>query len=158
MSFWSLVPAARETPSVIFQVSPVQAPPPPSRAHVAQPARCCCCCSALVPPPGFAFIELCLYRMDVCVLALGCFAHAFDHSGVRFKVVKVSSVSLLALFKGKKAFPLTYKTKRTMHHSTFCTFWGPKFPNICAVHTNAAIFNCHATHLHNVGNGNDVYY
>ena len=43
--------------------------------------------------------------MCVCVLALGCFAHAFGHAGVRFKVVKVSSVSLLALFKGKKEKP-----------------------------------------------------
>ena len=43
--------------------------------------------------------------MCVCVLALGCFAHAFGGAGVRFKVVKVSSVSLLALFKGKKEKP-----------------------------------------------------
>ena len=97
---------------MIFQVSP-HAPPP----------KLCSTRSAACPLPPPPLLLLLLLRahapprallslnfvyiawMCVCVLALGCFAHAFGGAGVRFKVVKVSSVSLLALFKGKKEKP-----------------------------------------------------
>ena len=40
---------------------------------------------------------------DILVAGFGCKGHAVgDIPGVRFKVVKLASVSLLALYKGKK--------------------------------------------------------
>ncbi|KAB0340446.1 hypothetical protein FD754_023126 [Muntiacus muntjak] len=43
---------------------------------------------------------------DILVAGFGCKGHAIgDIPGVRFKVVKVASVSLLALYKGKKERP-----------------------------------------------------
>ena len=40
---------------------------------------------------------------DILVAGFGCKGHAIgDIPGVRFKVVKLATVSLLALYKGKK--------------------------------------------------------
>ena len=43
---------------------------------------------------------------DILVAGFGCKGHAIgDIPGVHFKVVKVASVSILALYKGKKERP-----------------------------------------------------
>ena len=60
--------------------------------------------TAFVPSDG------CLNSIEendgIMVAGFGCKGHAIgDIPGVRFKVVKVASVSLLALYKGKKERP-----------------------------------------------------
>ena len=59
---------------------------------------------AFVPSDGcLNFIE---ENDEVLVAGFGCKGHAIgDIPGVRFKVVKVANVSLLALYKGKKERP-----------------------------------------------------
>ena len=57
--------------------------------------------TAFVPNDGcLNFIE---ENDDILVAGFGCKGHAIgDIPGVRFKVVKLATVSLLALYKGKK--------------------------------------------------------
>ena len=51
-------------------------------------------------------IDLCCLQDEVLIAGFGRRGHAVgDIPGVRFKVVKVSGVSLLALFKEKKEKP-----------------------------------------------------
>jgi len=60
--------------------------------------------TAFVPSGGF--LNSTEENDDILVAGFGCKGHAVgDIPGVRFKVVKLASVSLLALYKGKKERP-----------------------------------------------------
>ena len=60
-------------------------------------------------PPAFVPNDGCLNFIEendeVLVAGFGCKCHVGDISGILFKVVKIASVSLFPLYKGKKERP-----------------------------------------------------